>query len=109
MQAFLFCSKELVDWLPHSTGKVKSRWYLNLLDFSLYSIMATVYIIYSANIDQFYTGSCLDLKQRLEQHSNKSYQTGFTHRADDWTLFYSKDDLEYETARKIETHIKKMK
>ena len=63
--------------------------------------MATIYILYSANIDQFYIGSCLDLQQRLEQHLSKSYQVGFTHRADDWELFYSIVDLEYETARKI--------
>ncbi len=109
MKVFLFCSKKLVDWLPPSTGKVKSRWCLHLRDFSLYSIMATVYIIYSTSINQFYIGSCLDLQQRLKQHLNKSYLVGFTHRADDWELFYSTVNLEYETARKIETHIKKMK
>lgn len=71
--------------------------------------MATVYILHSLSIDQFYIGSCLDLHQRLEKHIDKSYQVGFTHRADDWELFYSIENLEYETARKIETHIKKMK
>lgn len=71
--------------------------------------MATIYILHSESIDQFYIGSCLDLKQRLEQHSNKSYQAGFTHRADDWKVFYSIEDLEYGIARKIEQHIKKMK
>lgn len=59
--------------------------------------MATVYILYSLSIDQYYIGSCLDLKQRLEQHLNKSYQVGFTHRANDWELFYSIEDLEYRS------------
>ncbi len=71
--------------------------------------MATIYIIYSTRIDQFYIGSCLDMKQRLEQHLNKSYQVGFTHRADDWNIFYLKENIEYQTARKIEEHIKRMK
>ncbi|WP_343606770.1 GIY-YIG nuclease family protein [Fluviicola sp.] len=71
--------------------------------------MATVYILYSSSIDQFYIGSCLNLEQRLEQHLNKSFEIGFTHRTDDWELFYSKDDLEYQMARQIEMHIKKMK
>ena len=71
--------------------------------------MATIYILYAESIDQFYIGSCLNLKQRLEQHLNKSYRTGFTHRADDWELFYSIEGLEYEIARIIEQHIKKMK
>ena len=71
--------------------------------------MATIYILYSPSIDQFYIGSCLDLKQRLEQHLNKSYQVGFTHRANDWELFYSIEGLEYNIARMIEQYIKKMK
>lgn len=71
--------------------------------------MAAIYIIYSSNIDQFYIGSCLDLKQRLEQHLNKSFEIGFTHRANDWVIFYFIDDLQYDTARRIEIHIKNMK
>ena len=34
---------------------------------------------------------------------------GYTSKADDWELFYSIDKLEYNQARKIEKHIKKMK
>ncbi|WP_367241950.1 GIY-YIG nuclease family protein [uncultured Fluviicola sp.] len=55
--------------------------------------MATVYILHSLSIDQFYIGSCLDLKQRLKQHLDKSYQVGFTHRADDWEIFFYKEEL----------------
>ena len=71
--------------------------------------MATVYILYSSNIDQYYIGSCSNLQQRLAEHASKSYHAGFTHRADDWKLFYSKENLGYTLSRKIESHIKKMK
>ncbi len=71
--------------------------------------MATVYIIYSKEIDIFYIGSCLNLKQRLEQHRNKSFNDSFTRRAKDWELFLKIENLDYRQARKIEKHIKKMK
>ena len=71
--------------------------------------MATVYIIYSNSIDTFYIGSCLNLKQRLEQHRDKTFNDSFTRRASDWKLFLKIDNLDYRQARKIENHIKKMK
>ncbi len=71
--------------------------------------MATVYVLYSAEINQFYIGSCNDLEKRLNQHLDKSFDIAHTKRANDWTLFYSIEELEYETVRKIEAHIKKMK
>ncbi|WP_367183776.1 GIY-YIG nuclease family protein [Fluviicola sp.] len=75
--------------------KVEAFLVLQSWDFSLYSIMATVYIIYSSSIDQYYIGSCKDIEIRLQEHLIKSYQTGFTHRADDWELFYSFENPEY--------------
>jgi putative endonuclease len=71
--------------------------------------MATIYILYSSDMNQFYIGSCNNLEQRLNQHLNKSFDIAHTKKANDWKLFYSREDLEYQTARKIETHIKKMK
>ena len=71
--------------------------------------MASVYILYSKSIERFYTGSCIDLLDRLEQHKNKVYEKIYTAKADDWELFFSIDDLEYKQARLIEAHIKKMK
>ena len=71
--------------------------------------MATVYVLYSASIDKFYFGSCLDLEQRLEQHRMHIYSKGFTRRASDWELFYKAEGLNHVQARKIELHLKRMK
>ncbi|MES3017137.1 MAG: GIY-YIG nuclease family protein [Bacteroidota bacterium] len=71
--------------------------------------MASVYILYSGKLDTFYTGSCMDLHYRIGQHLNKDFINSFTAKADDWTLFYFKDNLEYRQARSIERQIKEMK
>ena len=60
-------------------------------------------------MDTYYTGSCLDLEKRLIQHKDKEFSSSFTSKADDWKLFLKIDELEYNQARKIEAHIKKMK
>ncbi len=71
--------------------------------------MAYVYILHSKKIDKYYIGSCLDLNKRITEHKQHNYNKGFTHRADDWELYFVIVDLPYETARKIERHIKRMK
>ena len=71
--------------------------------------MATVYILYAKSINKYYVGSCVNLEERLEDHKNKKYSDSFTSVANDWELFYSINDLEYNQARNIENHIKKMK
>jgi putative endonuclease len=71
--------------------------------------VASVNILFSNQIDQFYIGSCLDLATRLEFHQNKVYKNAFTRRANDWELYFEIPDLYFEAARKIETHIKNMK
>ena len=71
--------------------------------------MATVYILHSKSINKFYIGSCLNFKERLNQHNNHTFNKNFTHRANDWVLFYKIDNLSYKTARLIEKHIKNMK
>ena len=71
--------------------------------------MASVYILYSPTLDSYYTGSCDDLKSRLDKHYNKEFEKSYTAKSKDWELFFSINDLAYEQARKIETHIKKMK
>lgn len=45
----------------------------------------------------------------MDQHINKEFSKNFTIKADDWTLFFFKDGLEYKQARLIEKHIKEMK
>ena len=71
--------------------------------------MASVYILYSTKLDRFYIGSCKDLSYRLGQHLNKEFKDSFTASAEDWELHFSVDGLEYQQARRIESHLKKMK
>jgi putative endonuclease len=71
--------------------------------------MASVYILYSSQLNKYYTGSCKTLQERLELHNSKTYYNSYTSNAEDWKMFYSVDDLEYSQARQIEAHIKKMK
>jgi putative endonuclease len=70
--------------------------------------MASIYILYSLKSDSYYIGSCNNFVERLEQHQTKTFG-GFTSNEDDWKLFYSINDLNYQQARNIESHIKKMK
>ncbi|QDW24108.1 GIY-YIG nuclease family protein [Pedobacter sp. KBS0701] len=71
--------------------------------------MASVYILFSKKINRFYTGSCLDLLQRLQSHKDKSFTDSFTSKTEDWELFFTIDDLDYKQSRLIELHIKKKK
>ena len=49
------------------------------------------------------------MELRLKEHRNGKINHAFTKRSDDWVIHFSIYDLEYEVARKIEVHIKKMK
>ena len=71
--------------------------------------MASVYVLFSKKLDRFYTGSCNDLNFRLDEHFEKEFGKSFTAKSDDWELFLLIGDLQYEQARLIERHIKKMK
>jgi putative endonuclease len=71
--------------------------------------MATVYILYSEKLDRYYTGSCLELTERLNAHRNKTFETSFTAKTEDWVLFFRINDLECKQSRMIERHIKKMR
>jgi len=71
--------------------------------------MASVYILFSKKLNRFYTGSCLDLLQRLQAHKDKSFMDSFTSKTEDWELFFTINDLDYKQSRSIELHIKKMK
>ncbi len=71
--------------------------------------MAYVYILFSKKLNNYYTGSCLDLKDRLTKHHFKAFSNSYTAKADDWVLFFCIDNLSYKQARGIEMHIKKMK
>jgi putative endonuclease len=71
--------------------------------------MASVYVLYSKKLNNFYIGSCKDLSYRIDQHLNKEFIASFTARVQDWELYISIDELVYRQARLIETHLKKMK
>jgi len=60
--------------------------------------MATVYTLHSETIDRFYIGSCKNMEERLLEHQINKYKTGFTHRANDWIIFFQIPDLEYQQA-----------
>ena len=65
----------------------------------------TVYIIYSATLDKYYTGSCRDFGARLLQHNsgrNKSTKGGMP-----WVLKYEEKLTTNQEARKREVAIKK--
>ena len=71
--------------------------------------MATVYIIYSEEIDSFYIGSCENVTKRLEEHKAHTYANSFTNRVSDCKIYLLIDDLSYAQARQIEKHVKRMK
>ncbi len=71
--------------------------------------MATLYILYSAIINKYYIGSCINLSERVIEHQNGRYKNTYTAKSNDWILFYYIDHLEYKQARLIEKHIKRMK
>lgn len=71
--------------------------------------MACVYILFSKQLHKHYIGSCKDFDSRMQEHINKVFEDSFTRKADDWQEVFCLYDLEYEQARKIEGHIKRMK
>jgi putative endonuclease len=71
--------------------------------------MNCVYIIYSESLDKYYIGEAIDLEERIEQHNSGFYETGYTRKSKDWILYYRIVCNSRLQARKIETHIKKMK
>jgi putative endonuclease len=71
--------------------------------------MNFVYILYSKSLDKYYIGEAIDLQERIKQHNSGFYDTAFTKQVSDWVLYYSIECKSRIQARKIETHIKKMK
>jgi len=71
--------------------------------------MASVYFLYSPSINEFYTGSCLEVGERINQHLSELFPSAYTAKTKDWNLYFHIDYLDYFQARKIEIHIKKMK
>ncbi len=75
----------------------------------LFLNMATVYILHSKSAGEFYTGSSKDAEQRYDYHVLKEFPGTYTAKYDDWEPFFQIDNLEIGLAKKIESHIKRMK
>ena len=70
--------------------------------------MYCVYILFSAKLDRFYTGSTSDFDERMEFHKNPEARK-FTAKADDWKLYDRINCKRKSQALSIEKHIKSMK
>jgi putative endonuclease len=73
--------------------------------------MFYTYILYSESLDRYYIGSTsLAPEDRLDNHLSKYYSAAkFTAKANDWVIFLAISCSSFNQARKIESHIKKMK
>ncbi|WP_228237949.1 GIY-YIG nuclease family protein [Allomuricauda sp. M10] len=71
--------------------------------------MSSVYVIYSVKLDKYYIGESVDIPNRISQHNNRFFKNSFTSGSDDWEIFLVIECGSRELARKIESHIKKMK
>jgi putative endonuclease len=71
---------------------------------------ATVYILYSSRINQFYIGFTeLPVVERLRHHNSDYYQGGYTSKGIPWELYLTISCKESQQARRIEAYIKSMK
>ena len=71
--------------------------------------MNFVYILYSNSLNKYYVGETVDIQERIKHHNSGFYDNAYTKQTKDWILFYSIECKSRVQARKIETHIKKMK
>lgn len=67
----------------------------------------TVYILYSAVLDQYYIGQTEDMKDRLFRHTNSGSKS--TKKANDWELLYTESFQTRSEAVKREMEIKSKK
>ncbi len=71
--------------------------------------MHFVYIIYSKKLDRFYVGETYNLNQRLGYHNSTELNKSSTRKGIPWEMYLSFQVQNRSIARKIESHIKKMK
>ena len=69
--------------------------------------MFYTYIIYSKTIDSYYVGASENINERLKKHKNSS--KGFTNRANDWEIVYSKEFSTKQESLIFEKQIKSWK
>ena len=73
----------------------------------LFSLMYSVYILYSNNLDKFYIGFSANLPDRILKH-NRS-RKGFTSTGKPWLLIYSEVFLTKKEAMAREKQLKNWK
>jgi putative endonuclease len=71
--------------------------------------MHIVYIIHSEKLNRYYIGYTTNLDERLNFHLTDTQIRKYTHKADDWKVFYSLECDSKTQALAIEKHIKAMK
>ena len=69
----------------------------------------SVYVIYSASLKRFYTGTTDDVGRRIEEHNSNKYFDSFTSKGIPWELFFQVECKTSEQAYKLEKFIKTMK
>ena len=71
--------------------------------------MHYVYILHSEKLNRFYVGETDNIVRRLDEHNTGFFKNSFTTKTSDWEIFILINCCDRIQARKIETHIKKMK
>ena len=69
--------------------------------------MPYCYILFSAKLDKFYVGACVDMDRRLYEHNIG--HSKFTSLGIPWKLFYREEFTSLTLAKKRELEIKKRK
>ena len=78
---------------------------ISIIEFIIPRFIMTVYIIFSERIKSFYVGyTSVTLEERLKKHN--SNHSGYTGRARDWKVVYTKETLDRKEAILLETRIK---
>ena len=70
-------------------------------------IMAYCYILYSARLNKYYIGACIDVNRRFREHNNG--HSTFTKTGIPWELKYKEEFADLPAAKRREAGIKKMK
>ncbi|PBQ33667.1 endonuclease [Sphingobacteriaceae bacterium] len=71
--------------------------------------MHFVYVIFSQNTNKFYIGETPDVLTRLAFHNDIGKNTNSTKSGIPWEIFWFLEVGDRSLARRIETHLKKMK
>ena len=71
--------------------------------------MFSVYVLYSATLNRYYTGATNNVSLRMEEHNSVKYVDAYTSKGRPWILYLSIDNLTSAQSYKIEKYIKSMK